>query len=229
MSCIPADAALAARQAAAAAADPQTSPPPQQQQPCPAEALLPCFLEFGPFDAPRGDGGGLRCHTIRRKRPDAAAASCPPAARRPLGERGRAAADGGAAEKGLLDAIGEQWDLPPAYYQYQGCSCVQGYREQWGEGGTALTCASDRGPLAAWAWALVALGGALLLLAAALALAAGRWVLLRSRWAREAELQRKRARWGALKAGARVSVVVTDINGFSGEKLIGSRVCGRHM
>jgi hypothetical protein len=146
-----------------------------------------------------------------------------------LGERGRAAADGGAAEKGLLDAIGEQWDLPPAYYQYQGCSCVQGYREQWGEGGTALTCASDRGPLAAWAWALVALGGALLLLAAALALAAGRWVLLRSRWAREAELQRKRARWGALKAGARVSVVVTDINGFSGEKLIGSRVCGRHM
>lgn len=62
---------------------------------------------------------------------------------------------------------------------------------------------------------LVGFGGVLAALAAAIALIGSRWVLFRSRWAREAELKRKRAK-GLPKGGGSVSVVVTDIEGYSG-------------
>jgi class 3 adenylate cyclase len=61
---------------------------------------------------------------------------------------------------------------------------------------------------------LVGLGAVLALLAAAIALLGSRWMLFRSRWAREIELKRKRAK-GPPKGGSTVSVVVTDIEGYS--------------
>jgi hypothetical protein len=210
MSCVPSHVALAARQAGASGS-------PVVPSRCPSSALLPCFLEFEPYDAPRSDNSHLRCRPLRRKSPEAAAASCSPAIQALLQEQEQAAAAGGADGGELRGEMSEQWELPPAYYQYQGCACLHGYREQWGEGGTVLVCVPDRSLLEPWAWVLVALGGVLFLFMCALVLVASRWVLFRSRWLRDADLRRKRARWGSLKPGARLSVVVTDVEGYSGE------------
>lgn len=215
MSCVPNDAAIAAANAAATGR-------PLAPYKCPDSELLPCFLEFDAYDAPRSDDSRMRCRPLRRKAPDAAAQSCSPAIQALLAEQANQSAQGdrdGSAE------MSEQWDLPPAYYQYQGCSCLHGYKAQWSNGGTALVCVPDHAVLEPWAWVLVALGAVLFLLVAALLLVASRWVLFRSRWMREAELRRKRARWGTLKAGARVSVAVTDVEGYSGE-LAGTRPRG---
>ncbi|KAI8476209.1 MAG: hypothetical protein J3K34DRAFT_271511 [Monoraphidium minutum] len=207
MSCVPNDAALAAARDAAAG---RPAPP----HVCPEGSRLPCFLEFLPYDAPRSDDSHMRCRPLRRKSPEDAARSCPPAITALLAEE--AAAEGGRG--GVYDAggeAGEEWGLPPAYYQYSGCSCLHGYKASWSGGGTVMACTPDRALLEPWAWVLVALGGVLFLLVAALLLVASRWVLFRSRWMREVELRRKRARWGSLKAGGTISVVVTDVEGYS--------------
>jgi hypothetical protein len=209
MSCVPNEVALAALDTLKAGGS-----PPRYR--CPGGALLPCFLEFETYDAPRSDNSHMRCRPLRRKAPEAAADSCSPAIQALLQEQAATVAAGRAADAG--GSAPEQWDLPPAYYQYQGCSCMHGWKDAWSADGTVLACVPDRQLLEPWAWVLVALAGVLFLLCAALLLVASRWVLFRSRWVREAELRRKRARWGSLKAGARLSVVVTDIEGYSGER-----------
>lgn len=165
---------------------------------------LPCFLDFAPYYVPRSDASGMACRPVVRRRPRDAPPGCAPPA-------------GG--EQAPRDAPPEHWDLPPAYFQYYACQCLEGYIGTWSRNHTVLACdpkPRGAGGLPAWAWALVALAGALALLAAALALLGSRVSNLRSRWVREAEHKRKR-RAGPPRGGSRASVVVTDIEGYSRE------------
>jgi hypothetical protein len=194
LSCVPDDIAQAQAEARAAGR-------PMRPYKCPPGQQLPCFLEFEPFDVPRSDESRMACLPLKRRTLDDMRAACPPAA--------LPAQDAGP------DALGQQWDLPPSYYQYQGCRCLSGFRGEWTEDGTVLSCyKDDRVPLPAWTWALVALGGVLLVFAGALLMLGSRWALFRVRWLREAELKRKRA-MGPPRDGAAVTVVVTDIEGYS--------------
>jgi hypothetical protein len=203
MSCVPAPLALAAAEALQEAGLDSSADHPGAHPRCAPDALLPCFLTFADYDSPRSDFSNMRCYPVQRKPAAAAARDCP----------------GGSAPQ-LDDAAdpGTQlWDLSPAYYQFRNCRCLPGFYERWSNNDTQLTCeAVARGAmLPAWTWVLVALGVVLALLAGAIALLGSRWVLFRSRWAREMELKRKRAR-GPPKSGGPVSVVVTDIEGYSG-------------
>jgi hypothetical protein len=171
---------------------------------CNPEKRLPCFLEFAEYDIPRSDSSNMRCFPVRRKPQAEAQVDC---------RTGSAF--------GLLDdavqAEQQQWDLSPSYYQYANCRCLSGFREVWTRNGTHLACEANpkSQPLPPWAWVFVALGAVLAVLAAAILSLGSRLVLFRTRWAREMELKRKRAR-GSPKGGGTISVVVTDIEGYSG-------------
>ncbi|KIZ04553.1 hypothetical protein MNEG_3403 [Monoraphidium neglectum] len=170
---------------------------------CNPEKRLPCFLEFAEYDIPRSDSSNMRCFPVRRKPQAEAQVDC---------RTGSAF--------GLLDdavqAEQQQWDLSPSYYQYANCRCLSGFREVWTRNGTHLACEANpkSQPLPPWAWVFVALGAVLAVLAAAILSLGSRLVLFRTRWAREMELKRKRAR-GSPKGGGTISVVVTDIEGYS--------------
>jgi hypothetical protein len=201
MSCVPPGAAAEAYAARAAAAGggggggwwPR----------CTDGQLLPCFLQFGPYDVPRGDSSNMRCAPVERKPPGVAERDCRTGTAFTLLDN--------ADEVGL-----QQWDVPPSYFQYRGCTCLAGYQETWTRNRTRLSCDAARAaPLPPWTWVLVALGAVLALLAVSIAMLGSRLLLFRSRWAREIELKRKRAR-GPPKGGGVISVVVTDIEGYSG-------------
>jgi hypothetical protein len=172
---------------------------------CAAGALLPCFLMFEDYTVPLSDESKMACRPIKRAPQGRIADECPPAALVSAPDRSE-------------DVLAAQWDLPPAYYQYQGCVCLEGYVERWSRDGTMMQCApDDRSALPVWTWVLVGVGAALLLLAASLVLLSSRLLLFRSRWLREAELKRKR-RLGLPKAGDAVYAVVTDIEGYTGAR-----------
>ena len=85
----------------------------------------------------------------------------------------------------------------------------------WSESDTVLTCVRDtRSRLPVWTWVFVALGAALVLAAAAAVFLGSRWALFRLRWMREVDLKRKRGT-GPPKGGGPLTVVVTDIDGYS--------------
>ena len=174
---------------------------------CAAEELLPCFLRFEDYSVPRSDSSHMTCRMISRRPAEELGSFCPPAV---LPEEGAPAAG---------DALyGQVWDLPPSYYQYQGCSCLAGWHADWSADGTVLRCVQDTATAAlpAWMWLLVALGAVLMLLALSLLVLGSRWALFKARWLRDAELKRKR-QLGVPKDGAPVSVVITDIEGYSSE------------
>lgn len=198
MSCIPDNIALGQQQAQLLAEQDGRLPPTAYA--CPVGSHLPCFLEFADYSVPRSDKSGMACHPVQRKAPSDISAECVPLP--PSGEK---------------DLQLEHWDLPPAYYQFYGCNCLDMYVGSWSNNGTLLTChPTPVGPLPAWAWVLVALGAVMVVLAAALVMLSSRVSRLRSRWIRELEVARKR-RQGLPQSGARVSVVVTDIEGYSRE------------
>lgn len=200
MSCVPGDLALAEALADAAANGTVRN----NYHRCTDNETLPCFLEFEAYDVPRGDESHLRCRPIKRKPAHVVAQVCPNATGSLL------------VEEGSAEDVSQQWDLPPAYYQFRGCACLEGFVAEWTRGDTHLTCKPARsGAVPPWTWAVVALGAVGLLLAGALLCVGSRWVLFKSRWLREAELRRKRAK-GLPRAGAQFSVVVTDIEGYSG-------------
>ncbi|KAI8472451.1 MAG: hypothetical protein J3K34DRAFT_519781 [Monoraphidium minutum] len=185
---------------AAAAARARGDAPPVYK--CAARDLLPCFLEFEGYTIPLSDNSKMSCRPIRRRSAAQVVASCPPAA----------LAEEPVDSDGVLAA---QWDLPPAYYQFQGCTCLEGWASEWSADGTRLECVRDgRAALPAWTWALVALGAALVLVAGSLLLLSSRLLLFQRRWLREAELKRKR-QLGVPKEGDTAYVVVTDIEGYS--------------
>ncbi|KAI8463865.1 MAG: nucleotide cyclase [Monoraphidium minutum] len=198
MSCVPPDEAAAALEARS------EGRPLDYTYRCDASdprALLPCFLEFQEYEVPLSDSSHMRCRPVRRKPQDAVRRDCPEALE--------------LFEEGERDPAAEQWGIAPAYYQFQGCTCLQGYTPAWRVNGTVLICEAEvpRGR-PGWEWALVALGVVGVALLAALLLLGSRWQVFRSRWMREAELQRKRAR-GPPQGGGFASVVVTDIEGYS--------------
>lgn len=197
MSCVPQDVAEAAEAERAAGRNPGVFK-------CPEKGLLPCFLDFESYTIPLSDNSRMSCRPIRRRAMDEVMATCPPAALLSAPDKAE-------------EVLAAQWDLPPAYYQYQGCACLEGWLPVWSLNGTRLECVQDsRVSLPAWTWVLVALGAALVLLAGSLLLLSSRLLLFRSRWLREAELKRKR-RLGLPKEGDNVCVVVTDIEGYSCE------------
>jgi hypothetical protein len=204
LSCVPGDLAVAAGEVAAAARARGALGEVEGMYPrCEPDALLPCFLTFADYDAPRSDFSNMRCYPLQRKSNAEAAHDCP---------------GGGASQLDDAADPGTQlWELSPSYYQFQNCRCLPGFNERWSRNRTLLTCEPipKSAVLPAWMWVLVALGVVLALLAGAIALLGSRWVLFRSRWAREMELKRKRAR-GPPKSGGPVSIVVTDIEGYSG-------------
>ena len=208
LSCKPNDSALAEAEMLARG----LTPPVYR---CADKQLLPCFLEFSPFSIPRGDASHMACRPIKYKPHDAVVADCPPAALV-------------SSPDSSQDVLEAQWDLPPSYYQFQGCTCLDGWVAEWSRDGTELRCIVDkRSALPAWTWVLVGLGVVLLLIGALLAVLGSRWVLLHSRWMREMELKRKR-KLGLPRDGGVVSVVITDIEGFSSERLwpLGTRAPG---
>jgi len=197
LSCVPNEMAEAALEAAANG----------KQAPvyrCPKGDVLPCFLEFAPYEIPRSDDSHMLCRPVRRKQVDAVVESCP-----------AAAAPANTDPSG--DVLESQWDLPPSYYQFQNCRCLSGYQPVWSKDGTALRCILDkRAALPPWMWVFVALGASLVLLAVSLLVLGSRWALFKSRWVREAELKRKR-RLGMPREGSTVCVVITDVEGYSSE------------
>jgi hypothetical protein len=171
---------------------------------CEEDQLLPCFLQFQEYTVPRSDASHMACRMITRRPAAQLRATCPPAV---LPDEGK---DVGG------DVYGSVWDLPPSYYQYQGCRCLAGWHAAWSNDGTELRCLQDAPvqALPAWTWVLVALGGVLMLLAGSLLLLGSRWALFKARWLRDAELKRKR-RLGVPRDGAAAAVVITDIEGYS--------------
>jgi hypothetical protein len=193
MGCAPNDVAVEAARLRAE----RRTPPPYK---CTEADLLPCFLEFERYTVPRSDDSRMACRPVRRKPADVASKDCPPAWL--------------PAEPDLtLQALAPQWGLPPSYYQYQGCVCLEGYDERWSQDGTVLRC-FERHELPAWTWALVGVGAALAVLTLSLLLLGRRLILFQRRWLRELELKRKR-RMGVPKDGANVSVAITDIEAYS--------------
>jgi hypothetical protein len=172
------------------------TPPPYK---CTEADLLPCFLEFERFTVPRSDDSRMACRPVRRKSIDAATQDCPP--------------DWLPAQLEVSEQSLAQWDLPPSYYQYQGCTCLEGYDERWSQDGTVLLCVAHHST-PAWAWALVGVGAAVAVLTLSLLLLGRRLLLFQRRWLRELELKRKR-RMGVPKDGANVSVAITDIEAYS--------------
>jgi hypothetical protein len=197
MSCVPAELA----EAHAAERAKGREPPPYR---CAGENVLPCFLEFAGYTIPLSDNSKMSCRPIRKLSPDRIITVCPPAALYLLPDPS-------------LEVLAAQWDLSPSYYQYQGCVCLEGHKAVWSRDGTVMRCEYTR-TLSASMWVLVGLGAAIALLALSLLLLSRRLLLFRSRWLREAELKRKR-RLGVPKDGANVSIVITDIEAYSGEWL----------
>ena len=110
----------------------------------------------------------------------------------------------------------QTWPFFPSILQ--GCHCLPGFKANWSADGTVLRCVVDStSALPPWMWVLVALGGVLLLMAGALLVLGSKWALFRVRWLREVELKRKHA-LGMPKEGSAVSVVITDIEGYSSER-----------
>ncbi len=210
MSCVPGDLIAAAAKLRAAAPSWAAEAPGWYPR-CDDAEILPCFLAFADYDTPRSDFSNMRCFPVNRKPAALVERDCPGGQAVPLD-----AAD---------DEASQVWELSPSYYQFRGCKCLAGYREVWSRNDTHLQCelVPRSAALPAWAYVFVALGVVLALLAAAIALVGSRWVLFRSRWAREMELKRKRAK-GLPKSGGAVSIVVTDIEGYSGARLGGDRV-----
>jgi hypothetical protein len=79
-----------------------------------------------------------------------------------------------------------------------------------------------------WTWVLVALGAVLLLTAIGLLVLGSRWALFRVRWLREAELKKRRG-MGLPKEGGSLTVVVTDVEGYSGERRVAGPFHGRYQ
>jgi hypothetical protein len=206
MSCVPNEIAIKLAAAAAATNQSGGSPEPPPPPRCAEGELLPCFLEFSKYTVPRSDDSRMACRPIARRSADAVASSCPSGV---LSSEADASAE----------VLQSQWDIPPSYYQYQGCHCLTGWRPEWSRGGTVLRCKADQTVLPPWMWVLVALGAVLGLLAASLMVLGSRWALFKSRWVREAELKRKR-RLGMPKEGSTFCVVVTDIEGYSSEWIL---------
>jgi hypothetical protein len=192
MSCVPAD--VAADQKAGAAA-----------HRCGERAVLPCFLDFAPYDVPLSDDSSMRCRPIRRVPLARTAAACPAVALE---------GDSNSVLEPGEGVAGDRWQLGLDYFQFRGCSCLAGSTPQWSRGGTRLQCVPAAG-IPAWGWVLVAVAAMLTVLGAAALALGSRWELMRSRWLREAELKRKRAE-GMPAGGARLTVVVTDVEGYSG-------------
>lgn len=208
MSCIPEE--IAHAQAVSKEAAVQGNAPSQVDSyiyRCPEDELLPCFLQFEAYDVPRSDESHMRCRPIKRKASDQIAEDCPAAT---LGE------DSEAADIARNpDHDGQRWELSPSYFQYHGCNCLGGFLSVRTLNETHLECVPERKTgLPPWAWVLIAVGSVAALMLAALALLGSRWKLLRSKWLREVDLVRKRAS-GLPEEGSPVTVVVTDIEGYS--------------
>eukprot|EP00775_Hariotina_reticulata_P010840 gene10840-10996_t len=111
----------------------------------------------------------------------------------------------------------QEWEVNPAYYQFQGCNCLTGFQPVWNSNGTVLTCEADPAksvpgwvvPFSATMFACVML----LVLAAVLLLWFKFAVQLKRKWQREKELKLHRQQ--GVPIGGPATIVVTDVEQFS--------------
>eukprot|EP00878_Enallax_costatus_P010339 GHUV01010792.1.p1 GENE.GHUV01010792.1~~GHUV01010792.1.p1 ORF type:complete len:435 (+),score=60.06 GHUV01010792.1:1207-2511(+) len=182
---------------------------------CSDEELLPCFLRFSNDSMPREDSSNMRCKFIMRKPPEQAKIDC--------AQRSGAYTLGNSAQylpDIVKDSTEQSWIIHPSYYQYRGCTCLQGYSPVWDANGTIMKCveapAVDKRTVIMVS-AISAVAGLALL--AVLVLLAQLYLRTRPKWLRERIMQAKR-RQGAPKCTkpgdkVRVSIVVTDVKDFS--------------
>lgn len=179
---------------------------------CTQDELLPCFLRFSDYFLPREDSSNMRCKQIIRKPADTAQHDC------------------GGSGPGQLGALAQQipdksrdrwarWEVDPAYYQYQACECLLGFRPVWDDTRTVMRCVEQQQSSTQNRSIIIA---AAIASAAVLAVALVVWrqyLRTRPRWLRERTLQAKRSKGApkASKPGSKVlvSIVVTDVKDFS--------------
>lgn len=101
-----------------------------------------------------------------------------------------------------------------------GLCTAQGFSEQWSKNHTVLTCVAKRGsgtallPWVAPVAAVFSVLGLLFLVAIAFAVSLGRAARLRRRWKRDKQLLRDRQK--GVPAGGPATIVVTDVESYSG-------------
>ena len=181
---------------------------------CPADNRLPCFLEFTDVyqQPPRSPSGvnasytGMTCRMVRRRTIDSAWEQCDR-----VGVRLAQPSEDDAT--GQDQTLMQSWDIDPFYFQYSACKCLEGYSAVWEANSTRLVCESTS-QTAWWVKLLAALAGAVVLvLLAAIVVAQIRRTRYQPRWLRHQAVVRKRA--AGIPRRGQVSVVVTDIEGFS--------------
>eukprot|EP00775_Hariotina_reticulata_P011159 gene11159-11309_t len=112
---------------------------------------------------------------------------------------------------------GDNWFVDPSYYQYQGCQCLAGYKEEWQVNQTVLVCVPET-PKRLPDWVVpvavaMSVVGMFLVVAAALLVWFRMALRLRSKWQRERELAEHRQR--GLPQGCQATIVVTDVEQYS--------------
>jgi hypothetical protein len=96
--------------------------------------------------------------------------------------------------------------------------CLQGFQESWDKNTTSLACIPDTAKAPEWLPSLIAalsVFGCLLLVVAALLVWFRMAVQLRNKWHREKELNRHRQL--GVPQGCLASIVVTDVEHYSGQ------------